>query len=839
MPKGVKLNIKQFSTFQERKIICKTHRSILNSRVRGCNRIIKKLETHIDKIKSNIKGKLNNKDFKDIVEVIHKSREKVFKTTKNRQIKKFHHLQQQPRYRNTPVPDVIRKKWVINLSSKPLSDGEQSILQKGPKFAVSSSKVPITEYIAVTKRICDELGENTTGKDCTEIYQKTKEVLQHFKEKKGPTRNITRQEKEAIKTLREDSSQVVLTADKGVALVVMDKNQYVEKCMDLLNDTKTYQPCKDTTKKLHRDVQESLRKLNREHGTSRLHDWSKLYYNRLLPTGNSSPAPRFYGLPKIHKTNCPMRPIVSACGTATYQLAKFLTKILQRYTGITPSFVKDSKSFSDHLRTVKISGEEELVSFDVSALFTSIPVPTALDVINRLFTEHIEDPEAKDKYGCSFRRNTIGLEKDEVMSLLKLVLENCVFTFQDRFYKQLHGTAMGSPCSPVVANIYMEYFENMALGPELPVPIKDWKRYVDDVFSIIPKGNRAILLQYLNSIDPHIKFTIEQPNAEGGIPFLDTFPKPKGEKIAVAVYRKPTHTDRYLDFNSSHPVSAKRAVVRALMDRAENVCSDPEILANEIDHLNKVLHYNNYPQWMIKQRGKMEKQDPLIHPETGNEIQKRFYISVPYFPGLSESFKKIFKYTPVQVCFKGVNTLKSMLMHPKDKVPNDQKKDLVYHWECKADGCKSSYIGETSRALDERVKEHSKSTTSAILKHCKDFHHPLPSINDFSIVDKDPSQVTREAKEVIHIRRLDPSLNRNIGKMSIPHCFDNLLGAKPKHPRVGELSVAPSVEEVAPPTQIPGINLTQFNNIGNFRPNVAMHIPRHSTRACRARNLFN
>ena len=839
MPKGVKLNIKQFSTFQERKIICKTHRSILNSRVRGCNRIIKKLETHIDKIKSNIKGKLNNKDFKDIVEVIHKSREKVFKTTKNRQIKKFHHLQQQPRYRNTPVPDVIRKKWVINLSSKPLSDGEQSILQKGPKFAVSSSKVPITEYIAVTKRICDELGENTTGKDCTEIYQKTKEVLQHFKEKKGPTRNITRQEKEAIKTLREDSSRVVLTADKGVALVVMDKNQYVEKCMDLLNDTKTYQPCKDTTKKLHRDVQESLRKLNREHGTSRLHDWSKLYYNRLLPTGNSSPAPRFYGLPKIHKTNCPMRPIVSACGTATYQLAKFLTKILQRYTGITPSFVKDSKSFSDHLRTVKISGEEELVSFDVSALFTSIPVPTALDVINRLFTEHIEDPEAKDKYGCSFRRNTIGLEKDEVMSLLKLVLENCVFTFQDRFYKQLHGAAMGSPCSPVVANIYMEYFENMALGPELPVPIKDWKRYVDDVFSIIPKGNRVILLQYLNSIDPHIKFTIEQPNAEGGIPFLDTFPKPKGEEIAVAVYRKPTHTDRYLDFNSSHPVSAKRAVVRALMDRAENVCSDPEILANEIDHLNKVLHYNNYPQWMIKQRGKMEKQDPLIHPETGNEIQKRFYISVPYFPGLSESFKKIFKYTPVQVCFKGVNTLKSMLMHPKDKVPNDQKKDLVYHWECKADGCKSSYIGETSRALGERVKEHSKSTTSAILKHCKDFHHPLPSINDFSIVDKDPSQVTREAKEAIHIRRLDPSLNRNIGKMSIPHCFDNLLGAKPKHPRVGELSVTPSVEEVAPPTQIPGINLTQFNNIGNFRPNVAIHIPRHSTRACRARNLFN
>ena len=76
--------------------------------------------------------------------------------------------------------------------------------------------------------------------------------------------------------------------------------------------------------------------------------------------------------------------------------------------------------------------------------------------------------------------------------------------------------------------------------------------------------------------------------------------------------------------------------------------------------------------------------------------------------------------------------------------------------------------------------------------------------------------------------------------MSIPQCFDNLLGAKPKHPRVGELSAAPlPVEEVAPLHQIPGLNLTQFNNIGTFRPNVAIHIPRHSTRACRAKNLFN
>ena len=167
-----------------------------------------------------------------------------------------------------------------------------------------------------------------------------------------------------------------------------------------------------------------------------------------------------------------------------------------------------------------------------------------------------------------------------------------------------------------------------------------------------------------------------------------------------------------------------------------------------------------------------------------------------------------------------------MLMHPKDKIPIDQKKDVVYPWECQTDRWKSSYVGETSRALGKRVKEHCKSSTSAIMKHCTDHHHPLPSISNFNIINKGPSQ---EAKKAIHIQRLDPNLKRNIGKMSIPYCFDPLLGIKPKHPWVDLLSQAQEpVNEVAPPSQIPGLNLTQFHNTGTFRPNLVNQIPKHS-----------
>ena len=133
--------------------------------------------------------------------------------------------------------------------------------------------------------------------------------------------------------------------------------------------------------------------------------------------------------------------------------------------------------------------------------------------------------EFKSKVRQAWYEVADHLDREDVMCLLKIVLNNCVFSFQGKFHKQLHGAAMGSPCSPVVANIHMEYFEKRALRPELPISftIDTWLRYVDDVLTIVKKGTRDSLLNHLNSIDPNIKFTIEPPNDQGAIPFLDIF----------------------------------------------------------------------------------------------------------------------------------------------------------------------------------------------------------------------------------------------------------------------------------------------------------------------------
>ena len=114
---------------------------------------------------------------------------------------------------------------------------------------------------------------------------------------------------------------------------------------------------------------------------------------------------------------------------------------------------------------------------------------------------------------------------------------------------------MGSPVSPVIANIYIEYFEFLAI-PTSPTLIKLWFRYVDDVHSATRKDQVNKFQEHLNSIDPYIKFTTELPRTDR-LPFLDTLTKPTANSIKSTVYRKTTHTDRYLDCNSNHPISAK------------------------------------------------------------------------------------------------------------------------------------------------------------------------------------------------------------------------------------------------------------------------------------------
>ena len=179
-----------------------------------------------------------------------------------------------------------------------------------------------------------------------------------------------------------------------------------------------------------------------------------------------------------------------------------------------------------------------------------------------------------------------------IILLLEFCLKNTYFSFQDQFYEQVEGAAMGSPGSPIVANLYMEYeyLEQQALSTA-PNPPRFCCRFVDDTFVIHKEVNKQGFLQHINSVDSAIKFTVEDNKEDGSIPFLDTIVKHEADgTLSITVYRKPTHTDQYLQWDSHHHLSAKFSVIHTLSHRARTVCSKPKLPQQEKDHLRKAAH---------------------------------------------------------------------------------------------------------------------------------------------------------------------------------------------------------------------------------------------------------
>ena len=134
---------------------------------------------------------------------------------------------------------------------------------------------------------------------------------------------------------------------------------------------------------------------------------------------------------------------------------------------------------------------------------------------------------------------------------------------------------MGSPVRPIVANIYMEYFEQKALST-VTISNTIWLRYVGNTWGVQREENKQNFLQHIKSVDLTIKFTVENNEEDGAIPSLDTIVKPEADvKLSITVYRKPTHIDQYLQWDSHHHLSAKYSVINILTHRAKTVCNNP------------------------------------------------------------------------------------------------------------------------------------------------------------------------------------------------------------------------------------------------------------------------
>ncbi len=305
----------------------------------------------------------------------------------------------------------------------------------------------------------------------------------------------------ALKRLKQDPNVMILPADKGRGEVVMNSQDYRDKAAAMLSDNTTYKPLKkDPTSKYSSQVVRKLQELKFQSA-----EIDEAQYRRLYPTG--CVVPRFYGLPKIHKTNLPLRPIVVSRGCVTYQIAKLVADILSPLVTWNPYCLKNSAELVDVLSSVVLDEDDIMVSFDVTALFISVPVDHSLEVVRGLLSQD-------DTLPCR-----TCLSVTHVIELLELCLRSTYFAYEGQMFSQVEGAAMGSPVSPIVTNIFMQWFEETALDT-FPYEITLWKRYVDDTIVVLMDKLLEDFTAHINPIHPAICFTREEEEV-GVIAVLD------------------------------------------------------------------------------------------------------------------------------------------------------------------------------------------------------------------------------------------------------------------------------------------------------------------------------
>ena len=219
---------------------------------------------------------------------------------------------------------------------------------------------------------------------------------------------------------------------------------------------------------------------------------------------------------QIYKAGIPLGPIISSTGTVTYNTAKELAKILKPLVGSSSHHVHNTRDFIEYIKDVRLRQGECIISYDVTALFTSVPIQPVLNIIQQRL--------AKEK---DLQKRT-SMTIKQIISLLEFCLNSTSFDSQGQYYQQVEGAAMGSPLSPIVANIFMENFEKEVLETA-PHPPSLWKRFVDDTFVILESQHKDEFFHHINSLDKSIKFTAETTKADGSIPFLDTLFKAQSD----------------------------------------------------------------------------------------------------------------------------------------------------------------------------------------------------------------------------------------------------------------------------------------------------------------------
>ncbi len=594
--------------------------------------------------------------------------------------------------------ELDEKKVVIDYCTVPLTDPERSVLALGSKFAVAPKKLPFHDLllpVLAASDIVEKSGLPDCASNAAELRKKAVHILENAR---PPKPNLTPIQYTALKSLREDENRLFIPADKGNTIVAMDRKMYEQSVAEIVHSDDYELLRNNPTTSFSDKFLKILRKLFVRNRKVQEDLVSPKEYWKIHTSEGAIPC--FYGLPKTHKDRIPppLRPIVPQIDAFDETLQKHLSRILKPLMGA--DGVKNDRDFLQKLRTVKLEKNDILVSFDVVSMFTNIDSEKACDLVHQRL-------RADDTL-----HERTSLKPDQICQLLRFSMQHTAFKAGEEHYKQKRGTAMGKSFSPVIAEIYMQEFEEKTLSTAALKP-KFWVRYVDDTFVVWSFGADTIpgFLHHLNSSPgwENIQFTVEL-EINGSISFLDMWITRKENSFETTVYRKPTNSGLFLKKNSLHHPSQKLSAISALAHRAFEVCSTEKERKKEIDIIWAHFRANGFSDWDIQKGVNAVRKAPGDMEESKH---KPNVVCIPYLGKSYHQLARLMRKFNIQAIPTPHRTLRRLVSKPKSIVENKEKKNIVYQIDC---SCGEIYIGQSKRTAGTRWKEHEKQWKDGVLK---------------------------------------------------------------------------------------------------------------------------
>ena len=401
-----------------------------------------------------------------------------------------------------------------------------------------------------------------------------------------------------------------------------------------------------------------------------------------------------------------------------------------------------TKTICDSLKKVKLDDGEILVSFDVSSLYTNVPV---METINR----------------CAdllFQRFMMCIDKDTFITLAQIASCNVLMSTCDGYYIQKDGLAMGSPCAPLLANGWLSQFDRDIKGDA-----KIYFRYMDDIFRNIVANKLVGKLEEINSYHDSLTFTHEKEK-EKELPMLDMSVKHNEDgTLSSTWYYKPSDTGLIMNFHALAPMRYKRAVVSGFVHRIFRACSSWKLVHESLERAKVILENNQYPPRFYEQIIS-DTLTKIVEGKTKKEREEQedpYLIFLQYRGKCSETYASDLRKTevPSRLIFT-MRKLKTVTPSLKPPIEKALRSGVIYKIQCPR--CAACYVGATTRHVLTRFKEHRDTKGKSVYKHLVecDARNALSEEHNLDILCSTlRGEVHLLTLEALWIRDIKPSMN--------------------------------------------------------------------------------